>query len=81
MIPKIDVAKAIETSKGMLEAFGPQYVNLACHHLALVEALEKYGWHKVSCPRNIGENAPCACGWYDAARDLLPTKSEGEDEA
>lgn len=83
MTPKIDVKKAIDTSTKLLLAFGPTYGNLARHHMTLMEALEKYGWHRyLSCPKSglNKKEGPCNCGWDDVARDLLPTTPRAEEE-
>ena len=57
--------------------------NLARHNLALVEALEKYGQHQIGCIVNQygvdHARVKCNCEWDEAARALLPTKSEGEE--
>ena len=79
MSEKIDVAEAMETSEGMLQAFGPQYVNLARHHQALVEALE----HILGCEGfrrgyEVGHHEDCPeC---QSHRELLPTTPRAEEE-
>jgi len=68
----LDEHKGALCYQGRTRRMGEAFAQLP----ALIEALEKYGWHGKTCAYYSDENwpsdGPCTCGWSNIQKTIKP---------